>query len=107
MPSFTAGTSKNKIIDHRVKETCAIMLTQATYETDHIALLRHSTISSALNFCLFLVFLYPNEKHHRGKIDSKKKKCLYMKYVLLLKNKKLSCLRLTPYNLRRQHEFRV
>ena len=28
------GTSKNKNIDHRVKEVCA----QVTYETDHISI---------------------------------------------------------------------
>ena len=38
-------TSKNKNIDHGVKETCAIMSKQATYEIDHICLLRDSTIS--------------------------------------------------------------
>ena len=31
--SFRFGTSKNKTVDHGVKETCAIMLTQVTYET--------------------------------------------------------------------------
>ena len=31
--SFRFGTSKNKTIDHGVKETCAIMSTQVTYET--------------------------------------------------------------------------
>ena len=48
--SFRVGTSKNKNIDHRVKETCAVMSTQITYETDHISLLCDSTISSALIF---------------------------------------------------------
>ena len=28
--SFSVGTSKNKTIDHRVKESCAIMSTQVT-----------------------------------------------------------------------------
>ena len=37
--SFGVDTSKNKNIDHGVKETCAIMSTQVTYETDHITLL--------------------------------------------------------------------
>ena len=31
--SFRFSTSKNKTIDHGVKETCAIMSTQVTYET--------------------------------------------------------------------------
>ena len=41
--SFMVGTSKNKNIDHQVKETCAIISTQVTYENDHISLLRHIT----------------------------------------------------------------
>ena len=41
--SFTFGTSKNKNIDHRVKETCAIISTQVTYETDLISLHRFLT----------------------------------------------------------------
>ena len=49
--SFKGGISKNKNIDHRVKETCAIMSAQVTYETDHFSVLRHSTMSGALNFC--------------------------------------------------------
>ena len=32
MISFRVGISKNKNIDHRVKETCAIMSTQVAYE---------------------------------------------------------------------------
>ena len=32
--SSRAGTSKNKSIDNGVKETCAIMSTQFTYEID-------------------------------------------------------------------------
>ena len=33
------GTSINESIDNRVKETCAIMSTEITRETDHIYLL--------------------------------------------------------------------
>ena len=51
--SLRADTSKNKNIDHGVKETCAIMSIQTIYEIDHISLLKDSTISSALNFCIF------------------------------------------------------
>ena len=36
--SFRVGISKNNSIDHRVKETCAIMSTQVTCETDNISL---------------------------------------------------------------------
>ena len=35
--SFKVGTSKTKDTDHRVKETCATMSIQVTYETDHIS----------------------------------------------------------------------
>ena len=37
--SFRVGTSKNKNIDHRVKETCAFMSTQVTCETGHFSVL--------------------------------------------------------------------
>ena len=55
--SFKVGISKYKNINHRVKETCAIMPTQVTYETDHISLLCDSTMSSASNFCFFMYFI--------------------------------------------------
>ena len=54
---FQVGTSKNKNIDHRVKKTCAIMSTQVTYETYHIPVLCHSTMSNALIFFCFLCIL--------------------------------------------------
>ena len=44
-------------IDHRVKEKCAIMSIQVTYESDHIFLLRNSTMSNALNFCFLMYFI--------------------------------------------------
>ena len=53
--SFRVGISKN--IDHQVKETCAIVLTQVAYETDHISLLYDSTVSSAANFCCLCILL--------------------------------------------------
>ena len=49
--------SKNKNIDYQVKETCVIMSTQVTFETDHNPLLSDSTMSSAPNFC-FLSILW-------------------------------------------------
>ena len=55
--SVRVGISKNKNIDHRVKETCAIVLTQVTSETDHISVLCHSTMSGALNFCFLCILL--------------------------------------------------
>ena len=51
--SLRVGISKNKNIDHQVKETCA----QVTYETNHISVLCHSTMSSTLNFCFFMYFI--------------------------------------------------
>ena len=55
--SFKVGTSKNKNIDHEVQDTCAIISTQVTYETDHISLLCDSTKSGALNFYFLCIFL--------------------------------------------------
>ena len=48
-PSLRIGTSKNKNIDHWVKETCAIMSTQVAYETDH-----HSLFCDSICFWYFL-----------------------------------------------------
>ena len=54
IPSFRVGTSKNKNIDHGVKETCAIMSTQVACESDHISFTSDSAMSSALIFlCIF------------------------------------------------------
>ena len=50
--SFRIDTSKNKNNDYRVKETCTIMSTQFTYETDHLSLLRDLKMPSALIFFL-------------------------------------------------------
>ena len=55
--SFRVGIFKNKYFDHQIKETCAIMSTQVTYEIDHVSLLKDSTISSALNFCFLCILL--------------------------------------------------
>ena len=57
-----AGTSKNKSIDNGVKETCAIMSTQFTYEIGHIFWLWDTTISGALNFCFLCVLSLPKRK---------------------------------------------
>ena len=54
--SFRVGTSKNKNIDHRVKETYAIMSTQVTCETNHIST-RDSPKSDVLNFCFLFISL--------------------------------------------------
>ena len=64
--------SKNKNIDLEVNETCAIMSVQVTYEMDHMPLLRDSTISSALNFCVFYRNL-KEEDHIKRNINSKKR----------------------------------
>ena len=39
--SLKVGISKNKNVHHRVKENCAFMSTQVTYETHHISVLCH------------------------------------------------------------------
>ena len=54
---FRLNTSKNKNADHRVKETCAILSIQVTYETYHISLLRDSAMSNALNFRFLCILL--------------------------------------------------
>ena len=51
MLSFRVGTSKNKNVDHRVKETYAVMSTQVTCEVNHVST-RDSTMSNALNLCI-------------------------------------------------------
>ena len=60
--SFRVGTSENKHIDHGVKETCAIMSTQVTYEIDYISLLWDSTIPNALSFCFLCILLGSKRK---------------------------------------------
>ena len=50
------STSKNKNVDHRIKETCAIKAIQVTYETNYISLLCDSTMSNALFFVFFMYF---------------------------------------------------
>ena len=60
--SFRVSISKNKNIFHWHKETCAILSKQLTYETKHISLLRSSTMSSKLHFCLLRIFLWSKRK---------------------------------------------
>ena len=72
---FRVGTSKNKNIDYRVN----------AYETEHVSVLRHSTMSSALNFSFLCFYCDLEEKDHIIRnINCKKKKSLYGKSVLLL-----------------------
>ena len=52
--SFWVSLSKNKNIDHQVKETYAIISTQVTCETNHI-FTHDSTNSNALIFRYFIV----------------------------------------------------
>ena len=55
--SFRVGMSKNKNIDHQVKETFAIISTQVTYEINHISLLCDSVMSHTSNFCFLSILL--------------------------------------------------
>ena len=48
--------SKNKNINNRGKETCAIISAQVTNETNHNSLLCDSTMSNAPIFCFFMNF---------------------------------------------------
>ena len=54
------GISKNKNVDHWVKESCAVMSTQVTYKTGHISALCHLTMPSALIF--FIILLWSKRK---------------------------------------------
>ena len=49
------------------------MSIQVIYETDHISLLRDSTVSNALNFCLYLCYCNLKEKDHARRIINNKK----------------------------------
>ena len=77
---FRVGTPKNKNVDHQVKETCA----QVAYETSHISVLRHWTMSCALNFCFFMFFyisLWQKEKYPIGSnINCQIKVCMWNQY---------------------------
>ena len=75
MLNFRVGTSKTKNTDHKV-----IMSIQVTYETDHISLLCHSTMS----IVFYEFYCGVKEKERRRIINSKKKKYLYRKSLLLL-----------------------
>ena len=83
--SFRVGTSKSKNIGYRVKETCVIMSTQVNIKptTTLYPVIQWCQVHK---ICVFYVF-YCNLKekdHVRRNINSKKKKCLYVKSVLLL-----------------------
>ena len=84
IPSFRVDTSKNKNIDHQVKETCADVSTQVTYETNYISLLHDSIMSSALNFVSYVFYCNLKEKDHiRRNINIREKNEIYMKSLLL------------------------
>ena len=51
-----------KNADHRVKETCAIISIQVTYETNHISLLHDSTMLNALIFVFYVFYCNLKEK---------------------------------------------
>ena len=70
--------NNHKNIDHRVKETCAIISTQVTYEIDHISLLQNSTISSALNFCFYVFYRNLKENNHIKRNTNSKKIHVYI-----------------------------
>ena len=85
IPSFRVDTSKSKNTDHRVKETCADMSTQVTYETNYISLLHDSIMSSALIFVFYVFYCNLKEKDHiRRNTNIREKKEIYMKSLLVL-----------------------
>ena len=77
--SFRVGTSENKHIDHGVKETCAIMSAQVTYEVDYISLLWDSAISSALNFCFYVLYRDLKENDHIKRNENSEKRNIYVR----------------------------
>ena len=65
--SFRVGASKNINIDHEVKETCAAMSTQVTYEIDHIYF-------KCPKFVFYVFYRNLKEKDHiKRNINSKKR----------------------------------
>ena len=54
---FRISSSENKIVDHLLKETCAIRLVQVTYETNHIFILHDSTMLKALIFFMYFIVI--------------------------------------------------
>ena len=90
--SFRVGTSKNKNIGHRIKETCAIMSIQVTYEIDHIFFCRDWMSIKFTKFLLFFNVFYFNlkEKYHiRKNINSKKRNIDEINIIIILICKKL------------------
>ena len=84
--NFVVGISKNKSIDHRIKETCTIMSTQIAYEIHHISVLCHSTMSGELNFLFFYVFYCDlKEKYHiRKDVNCEKKEKLLCEIPIII-----------------------
>ena len=84
--SFWIGTSKNKNIDHRSKEACAIMTRQVTYETDYISLL--CVIQwcwVCQNFLFYVFYCNLKEKDHIKKnINSNKKEMFIYEIIIII-----------------------
>ena len=108
--SFRVGTSKNKNIENRVKENCAIMSTQVTYETDQIFTPWFNNVKCT-KFLFYKFYCNLKEKVHiKRNINSKKKKemfiCAIIIIIILICQKlgslgpaqqKLSCLRVVSF----------
>ena len=50
------------------------MSIQVTYETNHISLLRDSTMSDTLNFCFYVFYCNLEEQDHIRRIINRKKR---------------------------------
>ena len=68
-PQFKGRHIQKKV--DKGNETC-------DYESDHIFLLRDSTMPSALNFCFISPLLHPREKDDIRRKTNSKKKNVYM-----------------------------
>ena len=59
--------------------------TQVTYESDHISLLRDSTMPSALNFVFYVFYCNVKEKYHiRRTVNSKKRVISEISIIIIL-----------------------
>ena len=73
MLSFRADTPKNK----------KISINKVAYGSDHIFLVRDSTLPNILNFCFYLFHCNRREKgHNRRKINSKNK--IFMREISII-----------------------
>ena len=72
LSGLNSGLAHLNVLIIKLKKL-AIISTQVTYESDHISLLRDSTMPSALNFVFYVFYCNVKEKYIRRTINSKKR----------------------------------